>query len=172
MEVYLVRHTTPNVEKGVCYGQSNLDLVDTFDTEANELIKSLPKHFDAVYSSPLTRCSELAKRIVDEPIFDNRLMELNFGDWELKKWDEIPENQLNPWMSDYVNVCPPNGESAQMLFQRAIHFYEELQKQEYSRVAVITHLGVIRMLYAYQNKMDIQTALQEFKLPYGAVFKM
>ena len=26
MEIYLVRHTTPNIKKGICYGQTDIDI--------------------------------------------------------------------------------------------------------------------------------------------------
>ena len=36
MEIYLIRHTSPLVEKGVCYGQADLALnLDLFETEYN-----------------------------------------------------------------------------------------------------------------------------------------
>ena len=38
-------------------------------------------------------------------------MEMNFGDWEMKNWDDIPLEELNPWMQDFVNVRVSNGES-------------------------------------------------------------
>ena len=41
----------------------------------------------------------------------DRLMEMNFGDWEMKNWNDIPPEQLNPWMEDFVNIRASNGES-------------------------------------------------------------
>lgn len=85
MEIYLIRHTTPDIEKGICYGQSDIPLKDTFPSEVKNILKSIPKHFDKVYSSPLQRCTQLANYIDQNNTIDNRLMELNFGSWELKK---------------------------------------------------------------------------------------
>jgi len=33
MEIYLIRHTTPDVAKGICYGQTDLDVANTFEEE-------------------------------------------------------------------------------------------------------------------------------------------
>jgi alpha-ribazole phosphatase len=46
------------------------------------------------YSSPLVRCKILASYLQSSD-FDSRLVEMNFGDWELQKWDDIPELDLN-----------------------------------------------------------------------------
>jgi alpha-ribazole phosphatase len=31
---------------------------------------------------------------------DERLLEYNFGDWEMKRWGDIDEVELDPWMQD------------------------------------------------------------------------
>ena len=128
MEIYLIRHTTPLIEKGVCYGQSDIPLAETFYAEMNKLIHHLPDSLDIVYSSRLSRCTKLAQFIRAKELFkvDNRLLEMNFGDWEMKKWDEINERELNNWMKDFVDVRIPNGENFINLNQRVDNFIDEL----------------------------------------------
>ena len=41
-EIYLIRHTTPEVEKGVCYGQTDLNLKNTFPQEAKRIKEITP----------------------------------------------------------------------------------------------------------------------------------
>ena len=96
MEIYLVRHTTPNIEKGICYGQTDLDIAETFEDEAEKVITNLNNLKGAkVYSSPLIRCKKLAKKINTQVTEDERLKEINFGDWELIKWDDINRDDLD-----------------------------------------------------------------------------
>ena len=45
MDVYLVRHTTPDVLSGVCYGQADLGLAPSFDAEW-ALLKPKLEHLD------------------------------------------------------------------------------------------------------------------------------
>src|ERR1700752_143379 len=99
MEVYLIRHTTPQIEKGICYGQSDIPLADTFNTESKELLDYLSISFDAVFSSPLGRCTQLARLIncEQEIIYDDRLKDMNFGNWEMTKWNEINQHILDEW---------------------------------------------------------------------------
>ena len=62
MEIYLVRHTTPAIKKGICYGQTDVDLnSETFESELYEIKNKLPSNIVRFYCSPLIRCSKLAK---------------------------------------------------------------------------------------------------------------
>jgi len=173
MEIYLIRHTTPAIEKGVCYGQSDIALKNTFLQEASLVLGNLPKNITKVYSSPLKRCTHLAKLIDDNYSTDARLMEINFGLWELKKWDDIPWEESKLWMEDFVNVSVPNGESYIALQERVIDFYKEIIKNHESSkvIAIVTHAGVIRALLSYLRNIDLKDSF-EIKVIYGQVFRV
>jgi alpha-ribazole phosphatase len=165
MEVYIIRHTQVAVGKDTCYGQSNVPLADTFIQDAEQFSEQLSTDFDAVYCSPLQRCKELALALKFENIlFDSSLMEMNFGDWENQKWDEINQDELNHWMADFVNVKTPNGENLRELFQRVQSFFNHLRKKEHKKVLIITHAGVIRCLWAYLLDIPLQNI---FKIVVG-----
>ena len=172
MEIYLIRHTTPDINKSICYGQSDILLANTFLEEAS-IIQEKFKHisFDAVFSSPLYRCVELAKLLKPNFYLDNRLKELDFGDWELKKWDDIPLSESRYWMNDFVNEAPPNGESYVALQQRVLDFYNELVDKPFGRVVIITHAGVIRALLSYLRGIALVNSFDLIKVGYGEVFK-
>ena len=96
--IYFLRHTIPEVEQGICYGQSDLMVADGFyNDELPKVIKTVEKlNVDAIYSSPLKRCKILADEIsevlgVEFVESDSFLMELNFGQWELWSWSQIFE---------------------------------------------------------------------------------
>jgi alpha-ribazole phosphatase len=176
MEVYLVRHTETVCEKGICYGQSDVGIIEPYDVIFKSIVEQLPQ--DAVlYSSPLQRCTILAKHIlantqIDSIIEDSRLMEMNFGDWELEKWDVIPEEDLNPWMGDFVNVRVPNGESFVDLHDRVLDFLEnKLTKDNEKPVIIVAHAGVIRSFLCKINDLPLKDAFQN-KVNYGDVFKI
>ncbi len=171
MEIYLIRHTIPLIEKGVCYGNSDIPVRDTFLLEAEKVLNQIPTRFDKVYSSPLQRCKQLAQVISDDITLDNRLKELNFGSWELKKWDEIPNNEIQPWYNDWVHTATLNGESYQELQNRAISFIEDLPKN-YDSIAIVTHSGVLRTLWAYFNNVDLKDSFNDLVIDYGAVLKI
>ena len=161
MEIYLIRHTTPKIEKGICYGQSDIELAHSFEEEAQKVLNQLPQQFDVVYSSPLKRCNQLATLINPNYIADPRLKELNFGDWELKKWEDIPSNKITPWYDDWVNVPNKNGESCFQLVERMKSFLDE--QSNLNRVAIVTHSGLIRSALVYLNNTDLKDSFKKNK---------
>ncbi len=175
MDVYLVRHTRPQVPAGVCYGQADVGLADSFETEWSML---KPKLEDLtrplVFSSPLQRCAQLAQRAVDHfnfstPLTDARLLELNFGDWELKSWCDIPQGVVGEWTDEHVKQAPPNGESYADLHIRAKAFLADLARDKNNKQALIfTHAGVIRALVAEALNVPLREA-SRVEVNYGSV---
>jgi alpha-ribazole phosphatase len=175
MDVYLVRHTTPDVASGVCYGQADVGLAESFDMEWSMLMPKLAYLVNPlVFSSPLQRCAKLAQRAVDHFNFsslltDARLLELSFGDWELKAWEDIPQGVVGDWTDEHVMQAPPNGESYVDLHLRAKTFLYDLDKhQNYKQALVFTHAGVIRALVAEALKVPLREA-SGMKVNYGSV---
>ena len=171
MEVYLVRHTETVCEKGICYGQSDVGLKEPF-LEQFELIKSQIPSDAVVFSSPLSRCTELANYLSQSVTIDSRLVEMNFGDWEMKKWDAIPEPDFTPWMTDFVNVTVPSGESFIALHDRVTNFLTTLASENNSKkIVIITHAGVIRSILCTNSGLSLKDAFNN-KVNFGAVIKI
>ena len=164
MDIYLIRHTKVEIEKGVCYGQSDVPCA-----HAPKLPK-LPQNA-LIISSPLQRCLHLAYQLSDSVIIDKRIMELNFGDWEMQKWDDINQKLLQQWMNDYVNIAPPNGESFQTLFQRCQAFWHDITQKNAQILVIVTHLGVIRALLAHVLEMPLKKSMS-IQVDYGAINKL
>ena len=170
MEIYVIRHSKVAIGKDICYGQSDVDLAADFHQTVVHYAKALPNDFDAVFSSPLARCRVLAEALNYGAIsFDNALMEMNFGDWELKKWNDIPSNDLQKWMNDFVEEKTPNGESLAIVYERVKTFIESIKNKDYKKVLLVTHAGVIRCLWAYILEIPLQNV---FRIPvnYEEVF--
>lgn len=171
MEIYLVRHTETVCEKGICYGQSDVELLEPY-LQYFETIKSQIPEQVTVFSSPLVRCTKLANYLASSVITDPRLMEMNFGDWELKNWDDIPVDDFTPWMNDFVNVRVPNGESFVDLYDRVVDFMKnELPKGTSKPVVIVAHAGVIRSVLCKISSLPLKDAFQN-KADYGSVLKI
>ncbi len=175
MDIYLVRHTTPDVPSGVCYGQADVGLAESFEDEWATLSAKLTcLENPLVFSSPLQRCEKLAQRAVDHfnfssPLTDARLLELNFGDWELKSWRDIPQGIVGEWSDEHVKQAPPNGESYADLHIRAKAFLADLARDQNNKQALIfTHAGVIRALVAEALKVPLREA-SRVEVNYGSV---
>lgn len=175
MQIYLVRHTTPQVEVGTCYGQTDLALAESFEQEL-EMVKSKLSHLQVarVYSSPLQRCAQLAQCFGNlGPIhYDPRMMELNFGDWEMKKWSDIPKGELDVWGEEHVMKAPPNGESFHNLSLRCIELITELRNQAHNEsIVLFTHAGVIRSMLAHVMDLPLQNAFR-LHVDYGSITQL
>ena len=173
MEVYLVRHTETVCEKGICYGQADVDLSEPFQNYF-EIIKDQVPADALFYSSPLQRCATLANYLSDTNYqTDSRLMEMNFGEWELQNWDAISPEAINPWMNDFVNIKVPEGESFVELYTRVVDFMTiELQQSNPSKpIVLITHAGVIRSILCQISGLPLKDAFQN-KVDFGSVIKI
>lgn len=172
MEVYLVRHTETVCEKGICYGQADVGLLEPFMEQFEIIKKQIPE--DAlIYSSPLQRCTVLADYLSDANYqTDSRLMEMNFGDWEMQNWDAIPQKEINPWMNDFVNVKVPSGESFTELYTRVVDFTEiAFQSDRTKPIVLVTHAGVIRSILCKISDLSLKDAFQN-KVDFGQVIKI
>ncbi len=146
----MIRHTRVEVGPGMCYGQTDVDVADSFEEEAQAYHQSLPLRFDAVFCSPLSRCRKLAERLDrGVPHFDDRIKELSFGAWENTPWNAIDPVVLEEWMKNFVHQPPPGGESFQEFFDRAASFYDDLTQKDYKKVLVVAHAGIFRCTWAY-----------------------
>ncbi|MDM8158758.1 alpha-ribazole phosphatase [Labilibaculum sp. K2S] len=171
MEIYLIRHTKVNVEQGVCYGQKDVDLAESYAEEL-EAVKNQLKdiEFDLIVSSPLSRAKRLASDIFGEQVIEDiRLMELNFGDWEGKVWDEIKDPLFPVWMEDFVNKKCSNGESFVMLRDRVLEFWNEIKLKDSKKIAIFTHSGVIRTINAIEKDIKLEDSFNEPAADFGEV---
>jgi alpha-ribazole phosphatase len=149
MDLYLIRHTRTQAEAGVCYGRLDVPLAPTHADECAAVIDRLPAA-QVLWSSPLARCRVLAgaigERLGIAPKIDARLCELDFGEWEGRRWDAIDRDQSERWSADYWNLAPPGGESYRDLHARVDAALEEMLARNARQVAVVTHAGPIRAL--------------------------
>ena len=164
MDLSVIRHTRLDIDAGRCYGQSEVPLAASFDSELAALHERLKPPFDAVYASPSRRCTDLARHFADTVETDARLQEYDFGDWEMTRWDDIEQPDLDAWMQDFVNRRPPNGETLTEMAARVGGFVDELRRRDYESCLLVTHAGVIRCLWALLLSVPL---VEIFKLDIG-----
>lgn len=174
MKVIFIRHTSVDVPKGICYGQTDVPLAASFPEEARIVREKIRSYrFDKIYCSPLSRCVELAHFCgYDDAVKDDRLKEMNFGEWEMKAYDEIKDPKLQEWFNDYVNVIPTGGESVLDQRKRLESFITEIKGQHTdSVIGAFTHGGIlINALVAFGDRTyeDVYNSIP----PYGAIIEI
>lgn len=131
MEIHLIRHTAIENPDNLCYGFAEMSLRKDYNDDFKRI--QIDKDFDLVISSPSQRCQLLAKYFQLHYETDERIREMNFGDWELKKWSEIPEEEINPWYEDFINVKAKNGENLLEMQSRVSEFWNELISKKYQQ---------------------------------------
>jgi len=174
LEIFIVRHTTPDVNKGVCYGQTDLKLSDSYPRELAAIKPLLPRDINHVYSSPLYRCASLAMDCYPslDIVMSDDLKELNFGDWEMKQWNDLSPQEINPWMNDFVYKCPPKGESMIDLKERVINWFFKLQMSKIQKTVIFTHAGVIRVLLSHIHSTPLRQSFEKYPIQYGEVIRL
>lgn len=174
----LVRHLKPEIEAGICYGQSDLSPAEVPDAAWGELMASrsdLPLLSSPLLSSPLQRARTLADHLsalqrkssealapigeASAPIEeDPRWQEIDFGRWEGQSWADIGQEAIEQWQHSLLDFQFPNGESAYQMQQRVILAWCDWLRQERGGI-LVSHLGVIRMLLGEVLQIPFQQQL-------------
>ncbi|MFK5978955.1 MAG: histidine phosphatase family protein [Rhizobiaceae bacterium] len=140
-----LRHPTPNVEKGTCYGRLDLDIAEIGHEQITLAHKTTPQ-VTKILASPALRCRKLAHMIAErdglEIIFDERLWEMDMGRWEGVMWKDIDRKLSEPWLKDPFNLPTPDGESFKEVQARVL----EALAEGHADTAIICHAGPIRAM--------------------------
>jgi alpha-ribazole phosphatase len=159
--LYLIRHTTPRIAPGTCYGQLDIGVADHFDEEANDILCWLPP-VELIVTSPLQRTRRLAEHLAQsqhcELHSDARLIEKHFGAWEGRAWDDIARSEIDAWAANVSGYAPPDGESAQQLMQRVRAFMRDLAQLPQQNIALVAQIGGLPL-----------TNTLNWEIEYGAV---
>jgi alpha-ribazole phosphatase len=120
--------------------------------------------WEAIYCSPSQRARQtvapLAKRAGLEPILDEGLREISYGDWEGMKHEEakakFPDAYAN-WAQDTASRATPGGETAFMVASRAAPVIERIRREHpQGRVLVVSHKATVRILVCALLGMDVR----------------
>ena len=179
MRLYLVRHPKPLVAADTCYGCTDVTVsAEEHARVLSSLRLTLPEA-EPIFCSPLQRCVVLADSLADalysEPVVrDARLVEMSFGNWEMRAWNDIPRAEIDAWSDDLVQYRPGGGENVFQIAQRVRAFYDDLMRSRRGCAIVVCHAGTIRLLLACQQGLPLDemadyAARMPYNLAYGAL---
>ncbi len=177
VRLVLIRHGEVAANRGFCYlGRRDDVLTARGREQAAALSKTLAGlRIDAVLSSPLRRTLETAEivaaRVGHVVEVDDRLVELDFGDWDGRSRAEVvaidDENRrtVEAWEAD-PTLPAPGGESLADVERRAVELARDLAATRAgSTVALVTHMGVIKTLLLSALGMPLSSAARIFLDP-------
>jgi len=173
LNIYLLRHgETPwNADNNRYCGRTDIGLTEKGVQQARAVRDQLKSVlFDRVFASPLQRAcltAQIATGIT--PIKDERLIEMDFGQWEQKTREEfIAENPQSwkDWMEDPAHTrAGVTGETGMEVIQRVDNFFNELlEKHQSGNFLVAAHNGVNRLYMAYKLGMPLKNYRQLVQL--------
>ena len=166
MKLFFLRHTSLNVDIDVFYGQTDLDVSDRFEQEV-KLIQKKIKNFNIdtnsikVYSSPLKRCIKLTNKLTENYIVDERIKEMNLGDWEMKKMSSISKKEKLDWENNLLSFKIPNGESNNEFLKRLKSFLDDIFKFNEDAL-IVCHAGSINGMLSLLTKEPFDKMVKNY----------
>ena len=172
MIITLVRHGEIDNNYLGCYnGHIDIALSERGQKEASSVAKQFEHStFNAVFCSDLIRTRETLHpfSLNVEPTFTNQLREKSWGSHEGMTFDAIVKRDSLTYdhFEQWINAL--DGEPYTAYVERIHQFFLEfLPSQPYDSVLVMTHAGVIRVLYAIILKLNLEEAFS-IPFPYAA----
>lgn len=161
--VYIIRHgeTDSNI-RHTCIGHKDIELNENGKMQAHELCQRLSEvHFDAIYSSPLTRAISTITPYGKAPVIMNyALIERDFGDWDDLTFEEIKSanpDEYQKWLDNWIDYVIPNGESSAQVQSRVNDVMDKITvNHKGGTIAVVTHLGTARHIISHLLGLSIE----------------
>lgn len=158
-----LRHPTPDIDLGICYGQTDMDIAEIGHEQIEAALISTPK-IDMIVASPALRCRKLATSLAERDnaalTIDGRLWEMNMGDFEGVRWDKMDRTLSNKWLEDPMNNPTPNGETFAQVQTRVLTVVDE-HLHLHPNVAFVCHAGPIRSVQMAWQGISFKEAFSQ-----------
>lgn len=157
MNIWITRHGQTNLNHAkLMQGRTDEPLNAVGIQQAEEARSKIGDvHFDAVYASPLSRAIKTGAIIggvsEEEVIVDERLIEVDFGRYEKKKYYLLGPSMTLYWLMPKIFPTPKTVEPLSSMIERSSSFLRELEQKDYENVLVACHGGIIRALCGYME---------------------
>lgn len=150
MKLWLFRHARVTLDAGLCYGASDVPADVGLTLQAAKCAAAVLPQGLPIRVSSMLRAQQLASELyrlrpdLQPPVVDQRLNEMDFGFWELQRWDAIPRSAFDDWLADFAHHRFGGSESTQGVIDRVANVIDELRHQSVAEAVWVTHAGVIR----------------------------
>ena len=171
---YLIRHgETDFNKKRFFYGKADVSINETGKEQASQIHQLLKgRAISRIYTSQLKRTLETAAIIFPDqiPTAYKALNERDFGLWEGRTANEIQAAfplVWEEWLESPFDVTPSKAEPFQKFKDRVQSIVEEIRETEDDEIAIVGHLGVLRLIY--QFLVDPEADFWSIDIPQGTV---
>lgn len=161
-EKYMIGYRLKIIRHGITQGNLDGKYIGITDIPlcsegAEELYKKMEENdygtVQKVFVSPLKRCRETATILYPNTFISEipELIEMNFGDFENKKAEDIMNSpEYKKFLKGGLDNPPPNGESIRAVVERCVSAMEKIVSsmvnEGMTNCAIITHGGIIMNL--------------------------
>ena len=158
----VVRHgRTPANAAGQLLGRRDPELDELGRAQAAAVGIAIPTAA-CVISSPLMRCRQTAEAIGTSVEVDERLIEVDYGDFEGLAIGDVPAATWATWRADTA-WSPPGGESHDDLVARVWPLLDEVRHEAAARdVVLVSHVSPIKACLAWGLGVSIDIAWRAF----------
>ena len=163
--ISFVRHgETAHNREGKFQGRADVELSARGLEQVARLATRLStSEITAVYSSPLARARQTAMAIAAvagcEVEADDRLIELDYGEWDGLPLGDIDAHQWAAWRADPA-FAPPGGESLVAVTARVESFCRERLADREADVVAVSHVSPIKAAVCWALGVDERATWQ------------
>jgi len=136
--------------------------------------------WDAIVTSPLSRCAAFAERLalrlaIPQQV-DERLREIHFGAWEGRSYAELMAMApvaLTRFLGDPFRHPPPGAESLEAFRERTLEALRDhlMPCNQGRRLLLVTHGGVIRVMLCHARCWPLARLL-EIDVPHASLHSL
>ncbi|MCX7922942.1 MAG: histidine phosphatase family protein [Clostridia bacterium] len=152
----------------VFHGWTDSEITERGHIQASRVADRLKDtEIDILYSSSLKRTLQTAEyisKIKGLPIIrTDRLKEINGGDWEGKRWDELPSlwpHEHYTWENKPHIHCMPNGETMEQFQRRLVsEVMQIINDNRGKKICIVTHGTAIKSLMCHFLSVSLEEML-------------
>jgi alpha-ribazole phosphatase len=165
--LWLWRHPRADGATGRCIGRTDLRVNPRRSKRLAHRVRAtarrdgLPRQ---VFTSPLTRCRAVGAWLARwgwTHVVDERLLELDFGEWDGRRWSTISEAEVHAWSADLLHHRPGGGEPLSRLIERVQAFCRDGPRE----AIAISHAGWMQALQLLRDAHGPITAVPAASWP-------
>jgi probable phosphoglycerate mutase len=179
MNLYMVRHgQTAASRENRFSGSLDPPLTQVGEAMAEAFARAYaPLTWDAIHSSPMLRTRQtaeaLSRRTGVEVTVDDGLKEIEYGEWEGLRLDEVRTRwpaAFEHWASDVASRGTPGGETAFHVAARAMRVVEAIRsRHERGNVMLVSHKATLRVITCALLGLDVRLFRERIAQPVAAV---
>ena len=166
MKIWIARHgeTDLNAQK-LMQGRADMPLNEKGKSQAAQMREKIKDiKFDAVFASPLSRAVDTAKILADSEdiTIDERLIELDFGKYDLKKYNKIGLKMGLYYLFQQYLPAPKSVETYESIKERCDSFISDLLGKGYGNVLICSHGAFVRTMCQQLEEKRPKTSIKYF----------